>query len=153
MLHRVYTGRQNTIEVIIFRDAVYIGCRTVRQIPDRKLLLHSIYDVLTQISNDFQWSLYRVQCRQTLAVAVRRVWWNGVTHLSRRNKATSASDRRPSAPWVLSSAGKLMRYLHGSYFLPYSSADVFLFCFLFTISIFLLLCSAVHWTLSPPYHE
>ncbi len=23
------------------------------------------------------------------------------------------------APWVLSSAGKLIRYLHGSYFLPY----------------------------------
>ncbi len=40
-----------------------------------------------------------------------------VTHLLRRNKATSASDRRP--PWVLSSAGKLIRYLHGSYFLPY----------------------------------
>ncbi len=33
----------------------------------------------------------------------------GVTHLSGRNKATSASDRRPSALWVLSSAGKLIR--------------------------------------------
>ncbi len=39
------------------------------QIPDRKLLPSSIYDVLTQISNDFQRSLYCVQCRQTLAVA------------------------------------------------------------------------------------
>ncbi len=37
-----------------------------------KLLPRSIYDVLTQISNDFQWSLYRVQCRQILAVAARR---------------------------------------------------------------------------------
>ncbi len=42
-----------------------------------------------------------------------------VTHLSRRNK----QPRRPiaglPAPWVLSSAGKLIQYLHGSYFLPY----------------------------------
>ncbi len=45
-----------------------------RQIPDRKLLPCSIYDVLTQISNDFQRSLYRVQCRQTLAVVARPVW-------------------------------------------------------------------------------
>ncbi len=33
----------------------------VRQILDRKLLLRSVYDILTQISNDFQQSLYRVQ--------------------------------------------------------------------------------------------
>ncbi len=90
----------------------------------------SIYDVLTQISNDFQRSLYRVQCRQALAVAVRCVRCrHGVTNLSRRTKATSASDRRPSAPWVLSSTGNLIRYLHESHFLPYRSADVFLFCF------------------------
>ncbi len=44
-----------------------------------------------------------------------------VTHLSRRKKATSASDCRSSTPWVLSSAGKLIRYLHGFYFLPYRS--------------------------------
>ncbi len=69
----------------------------------------------------------RVQCRQTLAVAARHVWCrHGV-----RNKATLASDRRPSAPWVLSSAGKLIRYLHGSHFLPYLSADIFLFNFSF----------------------
>ncbi len=116
---------------------------------DRKLLPRSIYDVLTQISNDFQQSLYRIQCRQTLAVTARRGRFrHSVTHLSRRNKATSASDRRPSAPWVLSSAGKLIRYLHGSYFLPYHSTDVFFFCFLSAISIFLSLGSAVHWTLS-----
>ncbi len=79
--------------------------------------------------------IYRVQCRQTLAVAARRIWCrHGVTPLSRRNKATSASDCRPSAPWVLSSAGKLIRYLHGSHFLPYHSADVFWFCFLSAIS-------------------
>ncbi len=59
--------------------------------------------------------------RQTLAGSAR--------HLSRRNKATPASYRRPSAPLVLSSAGKLIRYLHGSHFLPYHSADVFRFCF------------------------
>ncbi len=47
---------------------------------------------------DFQRSLYRVQCRQTSGV-------DTVTHLSRRTKATSVYDRRPSAPWVLSSAG------------------------------------------------
>ncbi len=77
MLHRVYTG-----------------CCAAQQIPDRKLPPHSIYNVLTQISNDFQWSLYRIQCRQTLAVEARRVRRrHGVTHLSRRPKATSASDR------------------------------------------------------------
>ncbi len=88
-----------------------------------------------------------------LAVAARRVRCrHSITHLSRRNKATSASNSRPSAPWVLASAGKLIRYLHGSYVLPCRFADCFLFCFLSTISIFLLLGSAVHWTLSPPYH-
>ncbi len=46
-----------------------------------------------------------------------------------------------------------IRYLHGSYFLPFRSAGIFLFSFLSAISIFLLLGSAVHWTLSPPYHE
>ncbi len=63
---------------------------------DRKLLPHSIYDVLTQILNDSQRSLYRVQCRKTLAAAAHRVRCrHGVTNLSRRNKATSASNRRP----------------------------------------------------------
>ncbi len=64
---------------------------STRQIPSRKLLPRSIYDVLTQISNDFQRSLYHVQCRQTLAVAARCIWCrHGVTNLSRRTKATSA---------------------------------------------------------------
>ncbi len=85
----------------------------------------------TQISNDFQCLLYRVQCRQTLAVVARRVRCrHGVILLSRRNKATSASNRRPSAPRVLSSAGKLIQYLHGSSFFPYCSADVFLLFFI-----------------------
>ncbi len=110
----------------------------------------TFYDMLTQIWNDFQWSLYHVQCRQTLAVAARRVWFrHGVSNLSRRTKATSASDHRPSAPSVLSSAGKLIWYLHRSYFLPYRSADVFLFCFLSAISIFLSLGSAVLWIDTP----
>ncbi len=55
-LHRTRSARQNTIEVIIISDAVYTGCCAVRQIPNRKLLPRSIYDMLT---NDFQWSLYR----------------------------------------------------------------------------------------------
>ncbi len=38
-----------------------------------------------------------------------------------------------------------IRYLQGS--------DIFLFSFLSTIFIFLSLGSAVHWTLSPQYHE
>ncbi len=143
MLHRVYTGRQNTIEVIIFRDAVYIGCRTVRQIPDRKLLLllHSIYDVLTQISNDFQRSLYRVQCRQTLAVAVWRVWCNSPIEKKQSNLGVRSQAFR--------SLSSLQRWKTDAIFTRvlllalYSSADVFLFCFLFTISIFLSLGSAV----------
>ncbi len=62
-----------------------------------------------------------IASRQTLAVVARRVRCrHGVTHLSSRTKATSVSDRRPSAPWVLSSAGKLIRHLHGSYFFALS---------------------------------
>ncbi len=49
----------NTIELIIINDAVCTGCRVAWQISDSKLLSRSIYDVLTQISNDFQWSLLR----------------------------------------------------------------------------------------------
>uniref|UniRef100_A0A8C1XNW1 SRCR domain-containing protein n=1 Tax=Cyprinus carpio TaxID=7962 RepID=A0A8C1XNW1_CYPCA len=46
---------------------------TTQQIPDRKLLLCSIYDVLTQISNDFQRLLCHLQrSRQTLVVAAHR---------------------------------------------------------------------------------
>ncbi len=32
-------------------------------IPDSKLLPRSIYDILTKLSNDFQWSICRVRCR------------------------------------------------------------------------------------------
>ncbi len=153
-------ARQNTTEVIIISDNVYTGCCAALQISNRKLLPHYVYDILTQISNDFQLLLYRVQCRLTLAVAAWLVRCrHSVTHLSRRTKATSASDRMPSSPWVLSSAGKLVRYLHGSYFLPNRSADVFLFCFLSAISIYLSSLSLVnvrhvHWcALSPLHHE
>ncbi len=66
-------ARQNTIELIIISDAVYIGCRaTTWQIPDSKLLPCSIYDILTQISNGFQWSLYRVQCKQSVSLLLFR---------------------------------------------------------------------------------
>ncbi len=96
-----------------------------------------------------------IQCRQTLAVAAPRARCrHGVTHLSRINKATSASDRRPSAPWVLSSAGKLIRYSHGSYFLPQT---FYSFVFLSAISIFVawLGCSLnafsfISWVDTPP---
>ncbi len=51
----------------------------------------------------FQW-------RQALSVVAQHVWFrHSVTHLPRKNKATSASNHRPSAPWVLPSAGKLIR--------------------------------------------
>ncbi len=75
---------------------------------------------------NFIWfsTVAHVQCRQTLAVASQRVRCrHSVANLSRR------TDRRPSTPWVLSSTGKLIWYLHGSHFLPYHSADVFRFCF------------------------
>ncbi len=69
---------------------------STRQIPDSKLLLHSIYDVLTQILNDIQRLLCHVQCRQTLNVVAQHVWYrHGVHNLSRKNKA---SDCMPSAP-------------------------------------------------------
>ncbi len=41
-----------------------------------------------------------------------------VTHLSKRNNTTSASDSSPSRSLSFSPAGKLLRYLHGSYLLP-----------------------------------
>ncbi len=93
-LHRTRAARQNTIEVIIIGDAVYTGCCAVRQIPDRKLLPRSIYDVLTQISNDFQRSLYRVQCRQTLAVAART---SGVDTVLLTYREETKQPRRPIA--------------------------------------------------------
>ncbi len=73
-----------------------------------------------------------------------------VTHQSRSNKATSASDRRPSTPWVLSGTAKLIR--SDIYTGPTSclivpqtfSSLVFLSAF----SIFRSLGSAVHWRLS-----
>ncbi len=46
--------------------------KKIKQVCHFCLTWRSIYDVLTQISNDFQWSLWRFQCRQTLAVAARR---------------------------------------------------------------------------------
>ncbi len=62
-----------TIELII-GDTVYTGCHaTTRKITDCKLLPRYIYDILTQISNDFQWSLCRFQCRQTLAGTTRQL--------------------------------------------------------------------------------
>ncbi len=53
-------------QYIIISDAVYTGCGVER--PPQ-----CTYDVLTQRSNYFYRLLCRVQCRQTLAGAVRRV--------------------------------------------------------------------------------
>ncbi len=41
---------------------------TTRQIPDSKQVPRSIYDVLTQSSNDLQWSLCRIRCRHGVCV-------------------------------------------------------------------------------------
>ncbi len=78
---------------------------------------------LWHADTNFKWfsTLYRVQADISWCGAARP--GHSVTHLSGRTKATSASDHRPSAPWVLSSAGKLIWYLHGSHFLPFRSAD------------------------------
>ncbi len=80
------------------------------------------------------------QCRQALSVAARHVWFrHGVTHLPRKKQSNlgvqSQAFRSLSSPqhWKADT----IRYLHVSYFLPYRSADVFLFCFLSAISIFL----------------
>ncbi len=43
-----------------------------RQIPDIKLMPHSIYDALSRCSYDLQWLLCRVQCRQPVAVGAAR---------------------------------------------------------------------------------
>ncbi len=42
--------------------------RRRRQIPDSKLLPRSIYDIFTQISNDFQRSLCRFRCRHGVSL-------------------------------------------------------------------------------------
>ncbi len=159
-LHRTQAARQNTIEVIITSDAVYTERERCNKSPAENCC-RIRFMMYWHKSNYFQRRLYRVQCRQTLAVAVRvptrgsiSVWQSiasDVDTLSYREETKQhRRDRRPSAPWVLSSAGKLIRYLHGSYFLPYRSADVSLFCFYLPSLSF---ChSAVHWTLSS-YHE
>ncbi len=94
--------------------------RRKTNLRQKKLLPRSVYDVLTQISNDFQRSLYRVQCRQTLAVAACRVRCrHGVTHLSRKNKQSNLGVRSQAFPLLEFSPVLEIRYLHGSYFLPY----------------------------------
>ncbi len=46
-------ARRNKI-IILISDAVYTGCGRYATNPDSKLLIHSIYDVLSQSSNDLQ---------------------------------------------------------------------------------------------------
>ncbi len=59
----------------------------------------------------------RTQPRQRL------VLWNKAKPMLLTYREETKQPRRPiaglPAPWVLSSAGKLIQYLHGSYFLPY----------------------------------
>ncbi len=50
----------------------------------------AFYDVLRQISNDFQRSFYCFQCRQTLAVAARRV----------RCRVLRIYREKPKQPWL-----------------------------------------------------
>ncbi len=56
-------------------------------------------------------------------VQQRLVLWNKAKPMLLTYREETKQPRRPIAglpvPWVLSSAGKLIRYLHGSYFLPY----------------------------------
>ncbi len=61
-----------------------------------QLLSRSVYDVLTQISNDFQRSLYRVQFRQTLAVAAR-CGASGVDTVLLTYREETKQPRRPIA--------------------------------------------------------
>ncbi len=53
----------------------------------------------------------------------RLVLWNKAKPMLLTYREETKQPLRPiaglPAPWVLSSAGKLIRYLHGSYFLPY----------------------------------
>ncbi len=57
-LHRVYTGHErrnkNTIELII-SDALYTGCGAALRDKSPTVLPRSIYDILTQSSNDLQY--------------------------------------------------------------------------------------------------
>ncbi len=89
--------------------------------------------------------------RQALAVATRHVWCrHGVTHLSGRNKATSVSNHRPSTPWVL------QRWKADPIFtlnLVLALSFRRLFPLLFFIRHLSFCWLAVHWALSPPYHE
>ncbi len=64
---------QNTIELIIISDAVYTRCGATRQIPDSKLMPHSIYDILTQCSNDLQRSLLVASSVDTVLINVLTV--------------------------------------------------------------------------------
>ncbi len=124
-----------------------------RQISDRKLLLHSIFYVLTQcVSNDFQQLLYHIQCRQTLAVVVRvlprggiSIWQSIVSGDAVSYREGTKQPRCPIAGLLLFefAAGNLIRYLHGSYILPLSFRRRFLLLF-FIYHLFLSLGSAVH---------
>ncbi len=95
--------------------------------PPNKYVAYATQVMLSSVKQKLFHRNYLEQCLHCSVIAWSSNLWNrqstfsnfylkkkrckhaGVTHLSGRNKATSASDRRPSALWVLSSAGKLIR--------------------------------------------
>ncbi len=107
---------------------MYTGCCAAQNIPARKLLPCSIYDILTH----FIWFSTATLSRPGRHQLLRRAM-SGVDTVLLTFWEETKQPRCPiagfPAPWILSSAGKLIRYLHGSYLLPYHSADVFCFCF------------------------
>ncbi len=65
---------------------------------------------LWHADTNFQWFVGRLY--------LLRRGMSGVDSPIEKKQSNLCVDRRPSTPSVLSSAGKLIRYLHGSYFLP-----------------------------------
>ncbi len=133
-------------------------------ISDQKLLPCSINDVMTQISNDFQRSLYRVQCRQTLADMVRvptrggiSVWQSIVSGV----EDTVSYREVTKQPQRLIAGLPLLKFFPEleSWFDIYTGPISCLIipqtvpAFVFIRHLFLSLSSAVHWKLSPSYNE
>ncbi len=123
---------------------------------DRKLLPRSIYDVLTQISNDFQLLLYRVQADFSCCGA------SGVDTVLLTYREETKQPRRPIAGLpLLEFSPALESWSHiytGSTSCLIVPQTFSSFVFLSAISIFLSLLgsanvSPVHWMLSPPHHE
>ncbi len=148
-------ARQNTIEVIIISDAVYTGCCAAWQIPDRKLLPRSIYDVLTRIANDSQRSLYHVQTGISCCGA------SGVDTVLLTYREEPKQSRRPIADLPLLEFSPALESWSDIYTGPTSCLIVpqtfSAFVFLSFLSLSFCRRSAnvhpVHRRLSSPHHE